>query len=354
MNIVFRVDSSSKVGSGHLVRCIHLAKELKKRGAEIFFISRNCHGNVNDLIKNDFRLIQLSNNLDSSHRSQHKDAINTIKKIKDLDVKLLIVDNYCLSSSWEIEVHKFCKNIMVIDDLADRKHYCDFLLDQNFYKNLDHRYNSLMLKPCIKFLGPKYALLKKDFSLQRKKLKINKSNISKHKRYFLFFGGNDFENLTEMTFNVFCTELLKKEKLDIVVGSRYKYIKRLSNKVMKRPKTSLYVQTENMAKIMSKADYSICSGGVNTWERICLNIDSHVIISAENQRQHILGLEKLGVLKVIGYAESINENIIFDHINNKIINNKIKRSQLNKSFCDGEGVDRVVSTIMRSIKKCQK
>ena len=348
MNIAFRVDSSSKVGSGHLVRCINLAKELKKRGAKIFFISRNCHGNVNYLVEKNFKLIKLSNNLDFSDNLQCKDAENTIKNLKELDINLLIVDSYYLSSIWEIKVHKYCK-IMVIDDLANRKHYCDFILDQNFYENLHNRYDPLILKSCKKFLGPRYALLKDDFSVQRKKLKNSKYNTNKHKRCFIFYGGNDFENLTEMTFNIFCSELLKREYLDIVVGSKYKYIKRLSNKVMKRPRTSLHVQTNNMAKIMSKADYSICSGGVNTWERICLYIDSHVIISAENQREHILGLKKLGILKVIGYADHINENIILNHIKKEILNKKIKRPLLKKSFCDGKGVNRVASTLMKSI-----
>ena len=352
MNIAFRVDSSFEVGTGHITRCEQLAIGLQKNGHKIFFISRRCSGNINNLVKKKFELIQISHNLKLNTKSQEIDANKTIKKIRDLNIKLLIVDNYSIDEYWEKKVLPYCSKLMVIDDLANRKHYCDFILDQNFYHNLNKRYSNLVPISCKKLLGPKYALLRPSFFRERqKKIKYVKKNIkeSRNKRFFIFFGGNDLDNLTQITLNVFNKQLLKDEFIDIVVGSKYKFLYSLMEVANARPRTKVYVQTNNIAKIMSKADYAICSGGVNTWERLCLNLESHVIINAENQRKHILGLEKKKLLRIIGNAYNINENKILRHIMGQIINQKkSKRKFLN--ICDGSGVYRTTKVLLNSIK----
>ena len=346
MKIAIRVDSSYVIGTGHFIRCYNLALELKKKGAKVFFISQSDDGNINYIVKKKFKLLEIKKKFSKDKITQTFDAYNTIDKIKCLNVDLLIVDNYKIDILWEKRLAKFCKKLFVIDDLANRKHLCDFLLDQNWYFNLNKRYDKLINKNCIKMLGPQYALLKKDFLKERKKKKVifNKCII------FIFFGGNDSENLTKMCLDIF----VKNSEYDhiylnIVVGAKYKYVKSLRNLCKNRRKTNLFVQTEKMANIMSNSTHAICSGGVNTWERICLGIQSHVIISASNQKNHILGLEKAGALKVIGESKNMTREKLSSYISKNIIDKK--RLNLNKSNvnCDGYGVQRVVSKIFKKI-----
>ena len=50
-NVVFRLDSSAVIGYGHLMRCLTLAAELRRRGANCFFICRDLPGNNTVLVK---------------------------------------------------------------------------------------------------------------------------------------------------------------------------------------------------------------------------------------------------------------------------------------------------------------
>ena len=142
--IAFRVDSSTQIASGHLMRCLTLAEKLNCK-EKIIFISRDLPGNISNLIlKKGFKLTLLNNeDLDVSLKGyekwltvrQEQDAKETIEAIKNLNLELLIVDSYAIDVKWEKMLRPSVKKIMVIDDLANRKHDCDILLDQNFDLN---------------------------------------------------------------------------------------------------------------------------------------------------------------------------------------------------------------------------
>jgi UDP-2,4-diacetamido-2,4,6-trideoxy-beta-L-altropyranose hydrolase len=71
--------------------------------------------------------------------------------------------------------------IFVIDDLANRKHDCDVLLDQNYFSNQEKRYQNLISKDCHMFCGPRHTLLRKEFWNERqgfsRKNDISRENI---------------------------------------------------------------------------------------------------------------------------------------------------------------------------------
>ena len=93
--------------------------------------------------------------------SELKETENIISKYKKFDS--LIVDHYKLDHKWENKMRKFAEKIIVIDDLANRKHDCDFLIDQNLYEDNESRYEELVNKNTIKLLSPKYAIIKEEF-----------------------------------------------------------------------------------------------------------------------------------------------------------------------------------------------
>ena len=150
MQVVIRVDSSSQMGSGHLMRCLTLAEELRDEiDVSILFICRDLPGNLSNIVKGkgyQLTLLPYDENQQKSldEASEHQqwpgasvdmDRDQTLEVIKNLgEVDLLVVDNYALDEAWETPMRRYAKKIMVIDDLADRKHDCDVLLDQNYYK----------------------------------------------------------------------------------------------------------------------------------------------------------------------------------------------------------------------------
>ena len=155
MNIVFRVDSSVDIGSGHLMRCLALAEFLIEQSVKVNFICRALNGNLIDVLKKkNINLTVLSSYQASAKLnenillaigvSQEKDASDTINALGGAKPDWIIVDHYSLDIKWEKMIRPFVKKIFVIDDLANRPHDCDVLLDQNYYQNLNRRYTKLV------------------------------------------------------------------------------------------------------------------------------------------------------------------------------------------------------------------
>ena len=183
MQFFFRTDASIQMGTGHVMRCLNLASELKIFNSEIYFIVRSLDGNLNNRIEDlgykVFLLEKLSEKNENinynkiTHEkwlsvSQIEDAKQSIEILNKFNPAWLIIDHYSIGSEWESYVKPYVKNIMVIDDLANRKHSCDLILDHNWYENKEKRYKDLIPKKCISLMGPKYALLRPEFSRSKK------------------------------------------------------------------------------------------------------------------------------------------------------------------------------------------
>lgn len=291
MKVVFRVDSSSKIGSGHLMRCMTLAQRLaKEKGADVLFVMRDLDGNLINLVEERKFSVAVLPKAEKNENlkgyaewltvTQERDAKETIGIISKETVDLLIVDSYAIDSTWESIVRPYVKEIMVIDDLANRKHDCDVLLDQNFYRNKDSRYDGIVPKDCKLFLGPQYAILREEFYEARKHLKNRDGSIN---NILVFFGGVDFTNETKKTLEA----IVKLEREDItvnvIVGRGNPHKEEIKEICDKFSYMHYYCQVSNIAEFMNEADLAIGAGGTTTWERCFLGLPSIVIAVAQNQ-----------------------------------------------------------------------
>lgn len=294
MKIVFRVDSSVDIGSGHYMRCLALASRLKKK-AEIFFVSRNLNGSLNSLAKKYGKLIELPKTQCKQELSAYErwltvtseiDAAQTKEVISYLSADCLIVDHYALGESWEKIMRPYVKKIMVIDDLANRKHDCDILLDQGHHQNILQRYEGLVPLDCKLLLGIKYLLLRREFYHAKTHKKIRDGHV---KNILVFFGGSDSTNETLKTLQALKIMSCEDIIIQVVVG--YANPNKIEIKKMcdKNKNMRYFCQVDYMADLMNQADLSIGAGGTAVWERIYLELPSLVIYVAENQRVNSIG-----------------------------------------------------------------
>ena len=225
MNIIIRADSSAMIGSGHLTRCLALAIRHRKKGDTVHFICRDLSGNVAKLVeKQDFFLHMLPNAKVSECSgmyanwltvSQERDALEVTEILRTVGVvDVLVVDHYALDITWEQMLRPLVGGIFVIDDLANRHHDCDWLLDQNFYLNKETRYEGMVPKHCQMLLGPKYALLRDEFYEIRKKMKRITGVI---RSILVFYGGVDATNETGKALQALCSMKASGEIDDINV-----------------------------------------------------------------------------------------------------------------------------------------
>ena len=201
MNIVFRVDSSSQIGAGHLMRCITLADELKRKNHQVTFVCRELTGNLAALINYPVLTLPKNNDFQSEHLvlsllgvTQIQDAAQTIKVIPK-NVDLLIVDNYAIDKTWHKQLRLHVKKIMVIDDLANKQFDCDILLNQNLGSQKKY-YQDKVPNDCKLLLGCDYALLRPEFSKLRRQALEKRKNTTKIKNILVSMGGSDNNNVT--------------------------------------------------------------------------------------------------------------------------------------------------------------
>ena len=296
MNVVFRVDASAEIGSGHLMRCLALAERLRKeKNVNISFISRDLQGNLSHIIQQkSFMVCHLpfaeADDTKAGYArwlavSQEIDAKETSECILHMRMKpdWLIVDHYAIDATWERKVRPFVKRIFVIDDLADRVHECDALLDQSPDPKLENYYERLVPSGCKRFFGPPYALFREEF-FQAQQSKMYKCGTHIPKVALVTFGGSDSTNETEKVLFALAAIDQADILIHVVVGAsnpRREIIRKLSRK---DSRVRYHCQIDYMAKLLQEVDFVIGAPGTSLWEWCFLRIPSLVIAVADNQK----------------------------------------------------------------------
>jgi len=358
MAVIFRTDASIEIGSGHVMRCLALADELKFRDMEIAFICRDLPGHLGALIEQKgYPVILLSPTdgvRDVSHDdTQHSpwlgvnweiDARQTAAELikTSVPIKWLIVDHYALDYKWEAYLRSYTKKIMVIDDLADRHHDCDLIVDQNLYHDAATRYDGLIPEHCKKITGPQYAMLRREFRQVRNNMRNRDGSI---RDIHVFFGGTDETNETAKAIQALAMFQRSDIHVDVVVGANNPHGKDIELLCQAMPNFLFHRQVNHMALLMTQSDLAIGSGGTATWERCCLGLPAVVAILGENQRELTYTVENYGAIINLGDGCNVLPEDYFQVISNLKPDHLVKMSELGIVLVDGEGTLRVADEI---------
>ncbi|WIW70388.1 UDP-2,4-diacetamido-2,4,6-trideoxy-beta-L-altropyranose hydrolase [Anaerosinus gibii] len=242
---------------------------------------------------------------------QEQDAKEVIEILKNLDIDLLVVDSYAIDETWERIVRTYTKKIMVIDDLANRKHDCDILLDQNYYADMKIRYSGLVSDDCKLLLGPTYALLREEFYREKKKQRQRDGQI---KNILMFFGGSDLTNETMKTLRALVALNREDITVNVVVGGSNQYKEEVKEFCQRYHWMNYYCQIHNMAEMMNEADLAIGAAGTTTWERFFLGLPTIVIAVAENQIKIAEDCDESGFIKYLGKSSLVTNHVICEVI----------------------------------------
>jgi len=368
MKIVFRVDASIQMGTGHVMRCLTLADALKNQGAECYFICREHPGNLIGLIIQRghhvealpyIDISQQSNlqsyMLDLAHASwlgttQKEDSSLCVSIVKALQPDWLIVDHYALDVRWEEEFRPYCKRLMVIDDLADRQHDCDLLLDQTFGRDLKD-YKPRVPPSCEILCGTEYALLRPEFS-QWRGYSLKRRENSELQHLLINLGGVDKDNITTQILIALKQSSLPSElKITVVMGGTAPWIKEVCQQAKDMPWiTEVVVGVNNMAELMAKSDLAIGAAGSTSWERCCLGLPSIMIVLADNQNMIANDLYNWGAAISIQQKE-VEHNLLL--ILDQISTSQLKLMQSKAlQVTDGLGVKILLNYINSELGLC--
>lgn len=286
------------------MRCLALAEALQERDCECVFICMELPGNLNAHIKQKgFTVFVLKPELDDV--SQTLETLS--HQAPNGGWSWLIIDHYGWDATQESQTKNRAQKIMVIDDLADRLHDCNLLLDQNYFCNPEARYQGKVLSDCKFLLGPRYALLRSEFYKVREQKTIRQSGIRK---LLVSFGGGDPTNETIKVLEALKQIDLTHMSVDIILGASHPDVEPVQAKASHLPNVSCYRQVANMAERMAAADLFIGAGGTTTWERMTIGLPGIVIAVADNQIELSTVLADEGYQVFLGSSETVNVEAI--------------------------------------------
>lgn len=297
--VLVRADASLEIGSGHVMRCLTLAGQLREHGAEVVFVCRDLPGGMSEYLRAaGYGVILLP-----GHETDASATSAALRTAFPGGADWLIVDHYGLDIAWEQQLRPHARKLMVIDDLADRRHDCDLLLDQNYYRDLEHRYDGLVPPHCRKLLGPAYLLLREEFKIARKRLRQRDGSV---RNVLVFFGGSDPANETRKAVEAFGQLNLPEVAVQVVVGAANPNREVLEKMCGELSKMTFHCQVSNMAEMITRADLGIGAGGSSMWERCFLGLPTITVVFADNQQRTTEDVAATGAIKYLGWSDQLS------------------------------------------------
>ncbi|MBR3721493.1 MAG: UDP-2,4-diacetamido-2,4,6-trideoxy-beta-L-altropyranose hydrolase [Selenomonadaceae bacterium] len=315
MNTVFRADASIHIGSGHVMRCLTFAARMNHfKPAEIYFVSRDLPGNLNDkIVDAGYHLLVLPRQEPKESLTgyaawltvlKEQDATETIDVLKRIGtVDRLVIDSYAIDETWERMLRPYVGEIFVIDDLANRRHDCDVLLDYGLLPDKEEKYRQLVPKHCRLLLGVKYAPFRSEFIEAQKTLSPPKANI---KNILIFYGGADATNETQKALDALRQISMSDLQAQVIVGSSNPHKESIKKYCAGHNRLNCHEQVGNMAEFMSLADVFICAGGTTLMEAWYMRLPTIVTVVAENQRVSSEYAASSGLIEYLGYYDEVS------------------------------------------------
>ncbi len=363
LNVVFRVDASLQIGSGHVMRCLALADALKSNGVHCNFISRTPPGHLLEVIRQHghtatalpaFKAISTTVIQPVPQLTHYEwlgcdwqtDAQQTGTILADLQPDWLVVDHYALDQRWEEALAPHYRKLLVIDDLADRSHHCDLLLDQNLGRQPAH-YAPWVPAHCRVLTGPHYALLRPEFAALRAYSLQRRQAHPALRQLLITMGGVDQPNATGQVLQVLKACALPANcRITVVMGLTAPWLQNVQELAAQMPwPTAVVVNVSDMAQRMADSDLVIGAAGSTSWERCCLGLPTLMMVLADNQQAGAQALEAAQAARLIGVVSDIATQLspaVLELIES------VSQSQMSlaaSAITDGYGVEEILKAM---------
>ena len=361
LRVLIRTDASLQIGTGHVMRCLTLATGLAERGAKVQFLCRSHDGHLIDLIKGrGFAVFSMPKDAtfcsdvhqdmaDHSHWlgcDWQTDVDQCRTAITDA-VDWIIVDHYALDYRWENAMRDQSHQMMCIDDLADRPHACDVLLDQSLGR-CEEDYRGLVPEQARLLLGPTYALLRPEFA-QWRTASLARRETPQLRHILITMGGVDADNVTGRVLSELQgIDIETLDQITVVLGLHAPWRDHVlaQTKNMSVP-TRVLSGVDNMAELMTSCDLAIGAGGSTTWERCALGVPTIQIELARNQKFINSSIQDAGVALIMRVDELEREisSLLLATSTSSILKRLSDRSA---AVTDGSGVEATLEFLQGS------
>lgn len=365
LRVAFRTDASIEIGTGHVMRCLTLAAALRERGASSVFLCREHEGNLLHFIaEQGHKVLVLPRNSDARLATGQKraggepphahwlgtnwetDVADSLKALSEGSLfDWMVVDHYGLDARWEEALRPAVDRLMAIDDLADRPHDCDLLLDQSLGRSAAD-YAALVPQAATVLTGPRYALLRPEFARLRAE-SLARREQPRLQSILVTLGGVDKDNATERVLEALDGASLPDDVvITVVMGPKAPWLHAVRARAARmRHPTEVLVGVSDMARLMAESDFAIGAGGTTTWERCALGLPAVQVSLAENQREINLAIGRAQAALQCDVSE-VGLTLIDVFSDKQLLKQLAQTSRAAARVSDGCGAPRVVQSLL--------
>jgi UDP-2,4-diacetamido-2,4,6-trideoxy-beta-L-altropyranose hydrolase len=338
---VFRADGGTRIGSGHVMRCLALAQAWVQVGGRATFASAEpCAALEKRICNNSMGRIVMS-----AEPGSPQDAERTILLARQLQSDWIVLDGYHFGAAYQRAIRDSGKRLLVIDDTAHLDRYCaHLLLNQNIFARREMYHNGESTTDYL--LGTRFALLRDEFRRWSGK---EGETRDKARRVLVTMGGSDPDDATSKVLHAIYAYGLKYLEVMVVVGADNPHKEKIENLIRRRsaPDVRLVQNVAHMPELMDWADVAVTAGGSTCWELAYMGVPAVVLVLADNQKDIAAGLDEAGVMINLGSHEKASDEAMADALITLLRNRDLRRQMglRGRKLVDGNGCDRVVSAL---------
>lgn len=356
MRTVFRVDSSTRIGTGHFHRCHSLANELHSEGGQCLFVYVFLHDSELAALRHSghtasaLNYIPLaewnSSNLTNwsslvTSTDEMEDAKLSAQLINDFGAELVVLDNYFLSQNWVNQVKGFCgSRFLILEDINRKWDQVDYVVNGNLGQTVSLAQSS----GARAFVGGRFAMLSTDYRQIRNR---GITAASERERISIFAGGSDSLNLTSLYLDGIHKASISERPVDVIVNEFHPRIGLLRELAQNNPQTQIHMNISSLSEIYSNSRLTLGAGGVSAWERACLGVPSILTAVAPNQERVCQSLAEVGAGRYLGRLQDVD----LDQVSSQLVSLVENVSELDDmslagtQAIDGYGIKRICQLI---------
>lgn len=365
--VVIRADANSKIGMGHVMRCLSVADALLKRGEEVLFVTA------------DDTPVPLLTKKGVPYRVLHTDYADMEAELPKLWNALselpqgpgvpeaalpqrntfILVDSYYVTEKYLAALKKRITTIYM-DDIYAFSYPVDMLINYNIYgEEMGYEKDAAFADTKL-LLGTKYVPLREEFSAgagyvqSRKEFSEGVENVTPAADggILITTGGSDSFNLAgQLLMEAMKYDALKTKEYHVVSGSLNPHIGELQALAQKHENIHIHCNVTNMAELMAESEVALSAGGSTLYELCAVGVPVIAFSFAENQEHLVQTFVKRGIAQYGGNYRTDGNKMIQNTIAGleTLLEDKNLRTEYRKkarTLVDGKGADRIAEAII--------
>jgi UDP-2,4-diacetamido-2,4,6-trideoxy-beta-L-altropyranose hydrolase len=340
--VLFLADAGAAVGGGHVMRCLTLAHALTERGANCAFVeSRAAAAVLRRFGWTGEAVLAMATAEDPPGLVRW-----ALSFMQTFEPQTVVVDHYGMGLAEETALKGDSRRVVVIDDLADRRHAADLLIDPGFGRRRED-YAELLRIGCPVLAGPDYALVRAEFAAARPRVLSRRARHDPVRRALVSLGLTDVGAITGRVVEALLPRL-EDVRLDVVLGAGAPSLETLASLAAGDRRIRLHIDTDDMASLVADADIAIGAGGSSVWERATLALPSVLAVLADNQAAMAERLQAAGCVigldaRAAGFEATLVEawtSLVAD------ADLRWRLGERSSQLCDGRGAERVAAAVL--------